>query len=120
MAIRLLSSHLNSDILLQRAARFAQELPQSLGARSEGKAINLTFIIDEKLPDDKVNYCKENINKYAKQAYKKIFSGQDEIDLLLLDIRLIFSVLFWDGQQLSEVEVTYFMNDLLFLATVDS
>ncbi len=37
---------------------------------------------------------------YAVEAYKEVFAGQDEIDLLLIDARLVFSVLFWDGQDL--------------------
>ncbi len=119
MGNQLLDPPKKSDILLRRAEIFAERFSQSLGAKKQGRAIILTFITDEKLPFDKEKYGKERIDKYAIQAYKTIFFGQDEIDLLLRDIRLVFSALFWDGQQLLELEFTYFMNDLLFLATAD-
>ena len=119
MTIQLLDSDKICEILLQRAEAFSKKLPQSQGARREGKAVVLTFIQDKKLPADKNQYRKKIIDKYAKQAYKKIFAGDHEIDLLLMDARLIFSTLFWDGQELSEMEFTYFMNDLLFLAGTD-
>ena len=101
--------------LLQHAETFAKNLPQSLGARTAGTAIILTFMADATLPADIDKYRKENIDKYAKQAYKKILSGQNEIDLFLMDIRLVFSTLFWDGKEMSEVEFEYCMNDLLLL-----
>ena len=113
--IQLSDSRIIFEALLRRAEVFSKSLPQSQGARKEGKTIILTFIVDKKLPFDTERYRKENIDECAIQAYDKIFSGQDEVDLLLLDIRLAFSVLFWDGQELSEMEFTYRTTDLLFL-----
>jgi hypothetical protein len=109
-------SNVLSDQLLRLGENFSKKLPQSQGARIEGKGLVLTFIVDEKLPADKNQYAQTNIDRYAVPAYKEIFSGQDEIDLLLLDARLVFSVLFWDGQALAEEEFVYFMNDLSYLA----
>jgi len=106
-------SNVLSDRLLSRAENFAKRFPQSQGVRIEGKGIVLTFIVDEKLPADKIQYAEKNIDPHAVAAYKEILSGQDEIDLLLIDARLVFSVLFWDGQALAEEEFIYFMNDLL-------
>lgn len=109
-------SNVLSGRLLQRTENLAAKLPQYQGARIEGKRLVLTFIVDEKLPADKIQYGEKNIDAYAIEAYKEVFAGQDEIDLLLIDARLVFSVLFWDGQDLGEVEFIYFMNDLLHLA----
>ena|SRR5690349_2864251 len=109
-------SNVLSDQLLRLAEKFSKRLPQSQGARIEGKGLVLTFIVDEKLPADKMQYAEKNIDRYARAAYKEIFSGPDEIDLLLMDARLVFSVLFWDGHELAEQEFVYFMNDLSYLA----
>lgn len=109
-------SNVLSDRLLSRAETFVKRFPQSQGVRIEGKAVVLTFIVDEKLPADKIRYAEKNIDRHAIAAYKEIFSGQDEVDLLLIDARLVFSVLFWDGQALAEEEFVYFINDLLYLA----
>jgi hypothetical protein len=116
MISQLSDSRITLEALLRRAEVFSKDLPQSQGARKEGKTIILTFIVDKKLPFDTESYRKENIDECAIQAYHKIFSDQDEVDLLLMDIRLVFSVLFWDGQELSEMKFTYRTNDLLFLA----
>jgi hypothetical protein len=109
-----------SETLLQLANTFCKTLPQSLGARWEGKKLILAYVVDEQLPADEVQYAVDNIDKYATAAYKTIFKGQDEIDLLLMDVRLVFSALFWDGEELKEVEFLYPMNELLFLSSVDN
>ncbi len=108
-----------SEVLLQQANAFSKTLPQSLGARWEGKKLILAFVVDEQLPADHVQYAVDNIDKYATAAYKAIFQGQDEIDLLLVDVRLAFSALFWDGEELAEVEFVYPMNELLFLSSIN-
>jgi hypothetical protein len=107
-----------SDILLQQAIAFSKTLPQSLGARWDGKKLILAYVVDDQLPEDEVQYAVDNIDKHATAAYKTIFQGQDEIDLLLMDVRLVFSALFWDGEELKEVEFLYPMNELLFLSSM--
>ena len=106
-----------SDVLLQQANAFSKTLPESLGARWDGKKLILAYVVDEQLPADHVQYAVDNIDQIATSAYKTVFKGQDEIDLLLMDVRLVFSALFWDGEELSEVEFVYPMNELLFLST---
>lgn len=104
-----------SDILLQQANAFSKTLPQSLGARWDGKKLILAYVVDEPLPADHVQYAVDSIDSFAVAAYNTIFRGQDEIDLLLMDVRLVFSALFWDSEKLSEVEFMYPMNELLLL-----
>ena len=101
--------------LLMRAQVFANNLPQSQGARKEGRSFVLTYIVDEKLPSDVEKYRHDNVDKYALQAFHRIFSDADEIELLLKDLRLVFTVLFWDGQELAEQEFVYSISELLLL-----
>lgn len=105
-----------SETLLQRANAFSKTLPQPLGARWDGKKLILAYVVDEPLPADQVQYAVDNIDEYALAAYKMVFEGQDEIDLLLMDVRLVFSALFWNGHELSEIEFMYPMNELLLLS----
>lgn len=115
MINRLSGLQLATNVISKCAEIFAKRLPQSLGARMEGKAVVLSFIVDDEPPADKAEYARQHIDQYAIAAYREIFSGEDEIDLLLMDVRLVFSVLFWDGRGISEVEFVYFIKDLLFL-----
>ena len=100
-----------------RAQVFANNLPQSQGARKEGRSFVLTYIVDEKLPFDIQKYRHDHVDRYALQAYHRIFSDHDEIELLLKDVHLVFCVLFWDGQELAEQDFVYSISELLFLSS---
>lgn len=105
-----------TDTWLPKAEIFASHLPQSQGARRDGRNIILTYIVDGKRPADQVSYAEQHIDAHAVAAFRQIFEGADEAELLMKDIRLTFTVLFWDGQALSDIEFTYYMSDLLFLS----
>lgn len=109
---------LTTSVIAECAEIFSRRLPQSLGARIDGKSVILTFIVDEAPPEDHAAYASRHLDSYAVAAYREILSGEDEIDLLLMDVRVVFSVLFWDGQEICDVEFTYYIKDLLFLAGV--
>ena len=116
MANRLSELLLTTPVIARCADIFAKRLPQSMGARMENKSVVLSFIVDDTAPTDRDVYGRRHIDPYAIAAFREIFSGEDEIDLLLLDIRLVFSVLFWDGSQITGVEFNYYMTDLIYLA----
>lgn len=100
-----------------RAQVFANNLPQSQGARQEGKSFVLTYLVDEKSPSDIEQYRHDHVDKYARQAFQRIFVDHDEIELLLKDFRLVFNVLFWDGQELVEMQFAYSISELLFMGS---
>jgi hypothetical protein len=102
------------DNLLFRAQTFANELPESQGVQREKNKLVFTYIINEQVPTDSAKYRNENVNRYAVKAYEKIFYDQDKIDLLFKGIKIVFVVLFFDGNNITDIEFTYFINDELF------
>ncbi len=115
MASYLYSSEKINIQLLKQIELFASQLPQSQGFRRDGNTVVFTYIVDEKRPANPDLYARQKIDAYAVQGYKTIFSGIDEIDLLLKDFRLRFVVLFWYEEELQDLEFTYYMNDLQLL-----
>lgn len=101
--------------IMQRAILFAKELPDFQGVKKQNNSIIFEFVVDGKLPVDKLKYQAENIDKYALRAYEKILCNYDKIELLLKDVKFFFVVYFWyKNKIIGEIEFTYLINDRLF------
>lgn|SRR5690606_10533796 len=113
-----LTTHLREvrQQIFQKAEQFVESLPQSLDFRKEGKHLFFTFVRDEKPPVNQLLFRRQVLDHLAGNAWSEIFSGFEESDLVLLDLSLVFSILFWNNKELLEIEFLYDINDLLQFA----
>ena len=104
------------DRLMRRAIFFANaELPDLRKVKREWNSIVFEFLVEEKLPGNKLRYQYGQIDRFAIGAFKTILHDQDQ-SLLGKDFCFVFSVYFRNGNNIAGgMEFTYYMNDDLFL-----
>ena len=110
--------HMPSQVpnrLMRRAIFFANaELPDLRKVRREWNSIIFEFVVDEKLPINKLRYQYGTIDKFAIAAHNTILHDH-ETDNLQKDFCFIFSVYFRTGFNIEGgMEFKYFLDDEVF------
>jgi hypothetical protein len=103
------------DRLMRRAIFFANaELPDLRKVRREWNSIVFEFMVDEKLPINKLRYQYSQIDKFAIGAFNTILHDQ-EAETLQKEFCFVFIVYFRNGNNIAGgMEFKYFMDDELF------